>query len=77
MRFYAFTLNPKSPSIPSEVFRKHLKKSFRFGSLAAADKTTSLKVIIVPMDGYANQGGAMQPFCLLEKRKCGVSVSVS
>ncbi|MFZ0450298.1 MAG: hypothetical protein WAL98_13760, partial [Desulfatiglandaceae bacterium] len=25
-RFYEFTLNPKSASIPSEVFRKGLKK---------------------------------------------------
>jgi hypothetical protein len=31
-RFYGFTLNPKSASIPSEVFRKELKKSVRFGS---------------------------------------------
>ncbi len=30
--FYEFTLNPKSASIPSEVFRKGLKKSVRFGS---------------------------------------------
>jgi len=31
-RFYEFMLNPKSASIPSEVFRKGLKKSVRFGS---------------------------------------------
>ncbi|MFZ0449640.1 MAG: hypothetical protein WAL98_10400 [Desulfatiglandaceae bacterium] len=30
--FYEFTLNPKSASIPSEVFRKGVKKSVRFGS---------------------------------------------
>ncbi|MFZ0450329.1 MAG: hypothetical protein WAL98_13920 [Desulfatiglandaceae bacterium] len=31
-RFYEFSLNPKSASIPSEVYRKGLKKSLRFGS---------------------------------------------
>jgi hypothetical protein len=31
-RFYEFSLNPKLASIPSEVFRKGLKKSLRFGS---------------------------------------------
>ncbi len=31
-RFYEFMPNPKSASIPSEVFRKGLKKSVRFGS---------------------------------------------
>jgi hypothetical protein len=31
-RFNEFTLNPKSASILSEVFRKGLKKTVRFGS---------------------------------------------
>ncbi|MFZ0450509.1 MAG: hypothetical protein WAL98_14825 [Desulfatiglandaceae bacterium] len=39
-RFYEFTLNPNSASIPSEVFRKGPKKSVRFGSLTPADETT-------------------------------------
>jgi len=30
---------------------------------------TSLEVIIVPMDGHANQWGASQPFDLLRKPK--------
>ena len=32
-RFYDVTLNPKSASIPSHVFRKGMKKSVRFGSI--------------------------------------------
>jgi hypothetical protein len=35
------------------------------------------KVIVVPMDGHANQWGASQPFDLKGNRKSHVSVSVS
>jgi len=37
------------------TMKKGLKKSLTPGSLTSADETTSLEVIIVPMDGHANQ----------------------
>jgi len=44
--------------------RKQMKKILRSVSLDPDEKVTSLEVIIVPMDGHANQWGAAQPFDL-------------
>jgi hypothetical protein len=65
-RFCDVPLNPKSASIPSGVFRKHLKKIVRFVSSSLLigcrlrHKPAFNEVIIVPMDGHANQWGAWQ-----------------